>query len=108
MIGYMQDIDNLLNQLPVYTKLNTLYAGGNHQSYTSPAVDYYKLQHTRRYRFKRFDPQGNCDCPACQVYLDVVKMNVATERVKEEKSKVKGCSANTKWEMDFVYFCFFV
>ena len=43
MIQYMKDVDSLLHQLPVYSKLNSLYAGGDRQSYSSPGIDYYRL-----------------------------------------------------------------
>lgn len=103
MIQYMKDVDSLLHQLPVYSKLNSLYAGGDRQSYSSPGIDYYRLQHTRRYRFKRLNSDKGCDCPSCQVCLALSNACVGVERSKEEKSEaIENCAFQK--EMDFFVF----
>lgn len=103
LIQYMTDVDSLLHQLPVYSQLNSLYAGGDRQSYSSPGIDYYKLQHTRRYRFKRLNSDKGCDCPSCQVCRAMTNACVAVERSKEEKSEAIKNRAFQK-ELDFLYF----
>lgn len=107
LIQYMKDANSMLNQLPVYSNLNTLYSGGNHQSYISPGIDYYKLQHTRRYRFKRLNSEVECDCPSCQVCFDMAVAFVAIESVKKEKSKVIWSLVLKKeWIFYFFALCF--
>ena len=101
MIQYMKDVDSMLNKLPLYSKLNSLYAGGDNQSYSSPGIDYYRLQHTRRYRFKRLNSDKGCDCPSCQVGLDMATACVAVERPEEEKSEAIENCAFQKKKQDF-------
>ena len=64
---YMKDISSLLFRLPAYKELNQLYAGGKRNYFSSPDVDYYKLQYLKRYRFPRVNPKERCDCDACEV-----------------------------------------
>lgn len=108
MIQYMKDVDSMLNKLPLYSKLNSLYAGGDHQSYSSPGIDYYRLQHTRRYRFKRLNSDKGCDCPSCQVGLDMATACVAVERPEEEKSEAIENCAFQKNRIFALYFLVFV
>ena len=68
----MMDVNALLSRLPVYSRLNMIYAGGDRRSYESPDLNYYKLQYIHRYRFPQVKRQEDCDCPSCKVAFIVV------------------------------------
>lgn len=67
ILQYMEEVNNLLYKIPAYQELNQLYAGGKRNSFSSPDIDYYKLQYLKRYRFSTVHPKEQCECDTCEV-----------------------------------------
>ena len=59
----------MLFRLPAYKELNELYAGGKKSYFSSPDMDYYRLQYLKRYRFSHIQPKEKCNCDACEVRI---------------------------------------
>ena len=64
---YMQNVQLLFSQLPVYSQLAKIYTESELGSFESPDVDYYRLQFLNRYRFSCVKRQEPCNCSVCAV-----------------------------------------
>ena len=47
----MEDLLHMSFQLPPYQELNDIYNGKRKAGFSSPDIDYYRLQYLKRYRF---------------------------------------------------------
>ena len=63
----MEDLLHMSFQLPPYQELNDIYNGKRKAGFSSPDVDYYRLQYLKRYRFSIVKPKEKCECDTCEV-----------------------------------------
>ena len=67
ILNYMEDLLHMSFQLPPYQELNNIYNGKRKAGFSSPDVDYYRLQYLKRYRFSIVKPKEKCECDTCEV-----------------------------------------
>lgn len=63
----MEDLLHMSFQLPPYQELNDIYNGKRKAGFSSPDIDYYRLQYLKRYRFSIVKPKEKCECDTCEV-----------------------------------------